>query len=96
MAGNAWFSACFCIGTGNAGELGMKSFTKGNVAPLRKMADSSEPFGEINGSRERLARTRPFCYTTVYRFNSFAFANSMPGIFQNWLAPFIFMRLLKP
>lgn len=30
---------------------------------LARMADGKEPVTPVNGSRERLARARPFCYT---------------------------------
>jgi len=41
----------------------MEHFTKGDVMLLARMADGGEPFTPVNGSRERLAHARPFCYT---------------------------------
>ena len=37
--------------------------TEGDVMLLKKMADCGETFTPVNGSRERLAHARPFCYT---------------------------------
>ena len=41
----------------------MENFTKGDVMLLERIADGREPVTPVNGSRERLAHARPFCYT---------------------------------